>query len=262
MLDHHHGIALGTQPLQGLQEQAIVPGMQADGGFIEDVADTAQVRTQLRRQPDALHLPAAERRGGAIQREVVETQERQQLQPTLEFVERVGGDSRFPPLKIEPVEDRQGPVHRKIGILGNIPALEMDRQRLRTQSPTIAGGTDLPVALAGGASRHSRTTAEICQFLQRTLPRFVPRGILEFDTGAAAMAAPAVSRIEGKHSRIEFREAGPAPGTGAAGGVKHRGVTGIVAEHGHPATAEVQRPRQELSQGLLGLGNHGDLAYG
>ena len=47
----------------------IVTGMQPDCRFVEDVAHTAQVRTELRSQPNPLRFPAAQCRCGAVERQ-------------------------------------------------------------------------------------------------------------------------------------------------------------------------------------------------
>ena len=51
-----------------VEQDAVVARMQADGRLVEDVADAAQVRAELRREPDALRFAAGERRRGAVER--------------------------------------------------------------------------------------------------------------------------------------------------------------------------------------------------
>ncbi len=56
MLHDQQGVAFFLQLLQGVQENLVVARMQADGGFVQDVANPAQVGAKLRSQPDALRL--------------------------------------------------------------------------------------------------------------------------------------------------------------------------------------------------------------
>ena len=41
VLDDDQGIALGLQLLQGIEQDAVVAGMESDGGLVEDVGDAA-----------------------------------------------------------------------------------------------------------------------------------------------------------------------------------------------------------------------------
>jgi hypothetical protein len=62
VLDDDQRVALGAELLQRVEQDLVVARMQADGRLVEDVADAAQVRAELRREPDALRLAARERR--------------------------------------------------------------------------------------------------------------------------------------------------------------------------------------------------------
>ena len=70
VLDHDHGVPGFPELLERREEQAVVPGVQADGRLVEDVADAAQARSELRGESDALGLAAAQGRGGAVELEV------------------------------------------------------------------------------------------------------------------------------------------------------------------------------------------------
>ena len=72
VFDHHQGIALGAQPLEGIQKRDVVARVQADGGFVEHVAHALQIRSELRRQSNALRLAAGEAGRGAVQLQIAE----------------------------------------------------------------------------------------------------------------------------------------------------------------------------------------------
>src|SRR5688572_9779447 len=92
MLHHHERVALGLELLEDIEEDAVVAVVQADGGLVEDVADAAQVRAELRREPDALRLAARERRRGAIAREITEADFLQKAEPGIELGQDVARD--------------------------------------------------------------------------------------------------------------------------------------------------------------------------
>ena len=70
VLDHHHGVALALELAERVQQHAIVPGVQADGGLVEDVAHAAEIGAELRSQPDALGIAPAQRRRSTVQRQI------------------------------------------------------------------------------------------------------------------------------------------------------------------------------------------------
>jgi hypothetical protein len=61
-----------AEACDGGDEAGGVGGMEADGGFVEDVDDSAQPGTELGGELDALDFAAGESAGGAVKREVVE----------------------------------------------------------------------------------------------------------------------------------------------------------------------------------------------
>jgi hypothetical protein len=73
VLDDEQGIALRSQALERIEQHAIVARVQTDRRLIQDVADTLQVRTQLRSQANPLCLTAGQRRRGTIQRQITES---------------------------------------------------------------------------------------------------------------------------------------------------------------------------------------------
>ena len=65
-------VALGAQHLERIEQHAVVARMQADGGFVQHIANALQVGAELRREPDTLRFSARERRGGPVQRQITE----------------------------------------------------------------------------------------------------------------------------------------------------------------------------------------------
>ena len=60
MLDHHQGVALVTQGFEGLEQDLVVARMQANGGFVQHIANALQLAAQLGSQTDALGFATAQ----------------------------------------------------------------------------------------------------------------------------------------------------------------------------------------------------------
>src|SRR5579859_849301 len=78
--------------LQRAEQAIVVASMQADGGFIQNVENAAQARTDLRCEADTLGFTAGESGGGTVQAEVAETDGQQKVDAFGDFLERAGGD--------------------------------------------------------------------------------------------------------------------------------------------------------------------------
>ena len=74
---------------EGVDQPLVVAGMQPDRRLVEHVADADQSRAQPGRQPHALQLAAAQGAGGPIQREIVQADAVQKIQPRGDFA-RIG----------------------------------------------------------------------------------------------------------------------------------------------------------------------------
>ena len=78
--------------LQGVQQAAVVAGVQADGRLVEHVEHAAQPAAHLGRQADPLHLAAGERGGGPGQRQIFQPHVDQELQPVADLAAHFAGD--------------------------------------------------------------------------------------------------------------------------------------------------------------------------
>jgi hypothetical protein len=61
VLHHQHRVAHIAQMRERFEQAAVVARMQADGRFVEHVQHAAQLRADLRGQPDALRFAAGKR---------------------------------------------------------------------------------------------------------------------------------------------------------------------------------------------------------
>ena len=90
-----HGVAQIAQPLERLDEAVVVRGMQSDGRLVAHVQHAHKSRSDLRRQADALRLAAAERGRHSGQREVVQPDVEQEVQPRLYLFQDLACDRLF-----------------------------------------------------------------------------------------------------------------------------------------------------------------------
>ncbi len=132
--------------------------MEADRGLVEDVEDPDQTRADLRRQPDPLPLAARERRGGAVEGQVVEPDVPQEPQALADLLEHPARDGLLTLTEDERLEEPSGLLDRERADLPDRAAAEPHGQALRPQPASPAGGTrplrhealDLEPRLLGG----------------------------------------------------------------------------------------------------------------
>ena len=70
----------------------VVARVETDGGFVENVEDSAKARADLRGQANALGFAAGERGGGAVEAEIAEADGEEKVEALGDFFERAGGD--------------------------------------------------------------------------------------------------------------------------------------------------------------------------
>ena len=92
VLDDDERISFLAQCRQRFEQTDVVARMQSDRRFVEDVEDAAQIRAELRRQPDALRFAAAQRLGRTAEREITEPDVLHELEPLLNLRNQIGGD--------------------------------------------------------------------------------------------------------------------------------------------------------------------------
>ena len=138
VLDHQHGVAQIAQIFQRGQQPAIVAMMQADGRLVQHIEHAAQLRANLRRQPNALAFAAGESRRRAVERNVVQSNGIQKLQPLDNFMHDASGDVFFAPRELDSLRHFQRPRNRQRREIGNRHAVYFHRQALRPQPLAVA----------------------------------------------------------------------------------------------------------------------------
>ena len=92
VLDDDDGVAQIAQPRKRREERAIVPLVEANRRLVEHVEDAGEVRSDLRRQADALPFPARERRGAAAERQVADADVVEEMQAIADLAHDAAGD--------------------------------------------------------------------------------------------------------------------------------------------------------------------------
>ena len=173
VLDDDDRVAHVAQLRERVEQPVVVARVQADRRLVEDVQHADQAAADLAGQANALRLAAGERRGRAVERQIVEPHVRQEAEPAANFLEHFGGDqlaacrSRSQLAEeLDRVGDRQG------ADLGQ-RACRADRRTLRCArgdaSPLRACGfSRCAVALRRSASRACtfRAAAAACLLLR------------------------------------------------------------------------------------------------
>ena len=144
VLHHHHGIAFVPEGLEGSDELAVVLLVKADGRLVQDVQYIHQPGADLRGQANALALPAGERTGGTVQRQIVQPHIQHKLDTLAKFLEDVPGHVLFPFVEsvgdgIQPLAEL-GHFHRRDFRNGFPVHAEAESLRIQTRTPADRAG--------------------------------------------------------------------------------------------------------------------------
>src|SRR5277367_286834 len=141
VLNHDHGVAELAQAPQRVEQPRIVALVQADRRLVEHVEHAGEAGADLRRQPDALALAARQRARGARQREIVEADVAEELQPVADLLQDALRD--LVALGVERARQVARPgdrrLHRKRRDLADVLAVDLHGERLRLQAIAVAG---------------------------------------------------------------------------------------------------------------------------
>ena len=85
VLDHDDRVPEVAQAQEGVDELAVVPLVQPDGGLVQHVQDTDQTAADLAGETDPLGLASGQGAGGAVEAQVVEPNVEQELDPSLDL---------------------------------------------------------------------------------------------------------------------------------------------------------------------------------
>ena len=148
VLDDEHGVAEVAQLAERAEQPPVVALVQADRRLVEHVEHAGQLRSDLRRQPDALPFAARQRRGAAAEREVADADvdagtAADRGSPHARG--RRSGRSR----SVSSSASTSGSASEigRLHVLGEPAALDADRAALRPQPRALAGRARLQRAV-------------------------------------------------------------------------------------------------------------------
>ena len=124
MLDHQQRVAQVAEFLQGVEQPAVVAGVQADRRLVEHVEHAAQPAAHLGRQANALHFAAGKRGGGPGERQIVQAHVDQELQPVANLAGHLAGDLPLAVVELPVLELVQQPAQRQAAELVDRAAAE------------------------------------------------------------------------------------------------------------------------------------------
>ena len=138
VLDDEHGVAEVAQLAERREQPAVVALVQADRRLVEHVQHAGQLRSDLRREPDALAFAARERRGAAAERQIADADVDEEAQPIANLAQHAAGDELLALGELERFEDRQRLGDRQVDVVGDPAALDAHRAALGPQPLAVA----------------------------------------------------------------------------------------------------------------------------
>ena len=140
VLHHHDRVAQFAQFFQDADQPAGVAAVQSDGRLVQHVAGAHQPRAQTRGELDALRLAARERGRQPVEREIVQPDVVQELQPLPDLDQDLVGDRRL--LRASVPARRRTPAPRRCSSARPRPG--SCRPRGRTALPCAAARRGTP----------------------------------------------------------------------------------------------------------------------
>src|ERR1039457_3637317 len=138
VLDYEHRVAEVAQIFECGEKASIVTMVQADGRFVENVEDAAQLRSDLRCQAYALAFAAREGGSRASEGQVAESNVVQKFEAFGDFVGDASGDGQFPAGQLDFARSFERSRNRKAGEIGNGHAVHLYGKAFRTQPLPVA----------------------------------------------------------------------------------------------------------------------------
>ena len=143
VLDDDDGVALVAQLLERVDQPDIVALVQADTGFIQYIEYVDELGADLRGEPDALALAAAQCGRPAGEAEVVESDVEEELESGADFLDDLVGDGAL--LGLHLLLHRRHPCIEirqfHVADLGDVLAVDAEMERLAVQSLATTFGT-------------------------------------------------------------------------------------------------------------------------
>ena len=180
MLDDDERVAHVAQVFHRFEQLCVVALVQADARLIENVEHAHERGADLRGQPDALRFAAGERRRGAREREILQTDALQKTETAADLFEDASGDHclHIGQLRFERIEKTQAFRYGKVAEFGDVHPADGDGENFlpETAAAAVRAGRFrhalLDLRAHGRALRFAVTSFEI---VRHALKRLVER---------------------------------------------------------------------------------------
>jgi len=133
VLDHDHGVVEIAEPLERRDQLPVVALVEPDRRLVEDVQDTDELRSDLRRETEPLRLTARERRRRAVELQVADADVVEERQPLTDLLDDPRADQLFGLRELERVEELDRPRDGHLRELVDVPVTDGDREHLRSR---------------------------------------------------------------------------------------------------------------------------------
>ncbi len=138
VLDHQHGVAAITKRGEDVQQALLLHRVQTDRRLVEHVQHPAEVGAHLGRQAQALRFTAGEGGGRAVERQVIESESRQQVDASPHLRADRFTDRRLGRRELERGKEIGERVDRPCGQFADVAPAEENGQRLRPEARAAA----------------------------------------------------------------------------------------------------------------------------
>lgn len=135
------GITQVPEPAERVDQLLVIPLVEPDGGLVEDVEDTHQVRTDLRCEPDSLGFSPREAACAPGQGEVPEADLLEEIEAGHDFLEDLARYLPFPVGQVKVREEPDCPADRHVRDVHDGHSRDPDRKDLFLQASAPAPGT-------------------------------------------------------------------------------------------------------------------------
>ena len=108
VFDDDDGVAEIAQPAERSEQPRVVALVKSDAGLIQHVKNAGQARADLGGEANPLRFTARKRAAFAIEREIAESDFKQELQARLNFADHLGHDGLLLIGQVEPIHVARG----------------------------------------------------------------------------------------------------------------------------------------------------------
>jgi hypothetical protein len=140
VLDHEHGVAEIAQLAERRKQRRLSRWCRPIDGSSSTYSTPVKLRSDLRRQPDALALAARQRRGAAPDSQIPDADIEQKPQPVPDFPHHAAGNGLLPFSQFQRLHEFQRIRHGHVDELREMMALDLDGAAFRRKrAPSQAG---------------------------------------------------------------------------------------------------------------------------